>query len=119
MTQIAFAPANFPAGFNNGIFLGFSGKGNVTGPANEENAVGYYDFTTGTYIHFSENSQQGVYQPAGIMTTANALFITDLAGNVYEVVASTPEPAQMFPMAAGLLLVVLARHRYEACRVPR
>ena len=105
VTQLAFAPANFPAGFNNGIFLGFSGKGFATGAANEENAVGYYDFTTETYIHFSENSQNGVYQPIGIMTTLNQLFISDFgSGKVYEVTAvnTTPEPGTLALLAIGL-----------------
>ncbi|HEY4087270.1 MAG TPA: hypothetical protein VGM43_15095 [Bryobacteraceae bacterium] len=94
VTQLAFAPANFPAGFNNGIFLGFDGKGGSTGPTNEENAVGYYDFPTGKYIHFSENSQNGVYEPIGILTTPTQLMISDFgAGIVYEVTgASTPPP---------------------------
>lgn len=65
--QLAFAPANFPAAFRNGMFIGFSGKGGVTGAANEENALGFYDFTSGHYIHFAENSQDGVYQPIGIL----------------------------------------------------
>jgi hypothetical protein len=94
VTQIAFAPTNFPAGYNNGIFLGFDGKGGVTGPENEENAVGYYDFPTGKYIHFSENSQNGVYEPIGILTTADQLIISDFgAGIVYNVTAAgTPPP---------------------------
>jgi hypothetical protein len=112
VTQLAFAPADFPSGFNNGIFLGFSGKGDVTGPANEENAVGYYDFTTGTYIHFSENSQDGVYQPIGIMTTANQLFISDFgSGTVYAVSAATPEPGTLLlvPVTLGGLWMLWRR----------
>lgn len=108
VSQLAFAPANFPAGFNDGIFLGFSGKGFATGPANEENAVGYYDFLTGNYVHFSENSQQGVYQPIGVMSTADRLFITDFgAGKVYEVSGvAAPEPGTAVLIAfvlSGLL----------------
>ena len=92
-SQLAFAPANFPAGFNNGIFLGFDGKGGVTGPTNEENAVGYYDFPTGKYIHFSENSQNGVYEPIGILTTPTQLMISDFgAGIVYEVTGANTLP---------------------------
>jgi hypothetical protein len=92
VTQMAFAPPNFPSGFNNGIFLGFYGKG-TTGPDNEENAVGYYDFATGKYVHFSENSQNGVYSPIGIMTTATQLFISDFgAGIVYDVTAANAQP---------------------------
>ena len=109
VTQLAFAPANFPTGFNNGIFLGFSGKGTV-GPTNEENAVGYYDLSTGTYIHFSENSQPGVGTPIGIMTTPDALFISDYAaGIVYEVTSATPEPGSLALISLGLAALVAAR----------
>jgi hypothetical protein len=100
--QLVFAPPDFPAGFNNGIFIGFSGKGSVTGPANEENAVGYFDFTTGTYIHFSENSQQGVYQPIGLLATSDALYISDFGGTTYEVTAATPEPESAILVALAL-----------------
>ena len=74
----------------------------MTGPANEENAVGYYDFATGDFVHFSENSQDGVYQPIGIMTTPNALYISDFgAGTVYQVTA-IPEPQSLGLVVLGL-----------------
>ena len=113
VTQLAFAPAAFPAGFNNGIFLGFAGKNFRTGSANEENAVGYYDFTTGHYVHFTENSQEGVSMPIGIMTTANALFIADFgAGNVYEVTAATaPEPGTAALISIALAVCVVTKSR--------
>jgi len=105
--QLDFAPANFPAGFNNGIFIGFSGKGFHTGTANEENAVGYYDFQSGNYIHFSENSQDGVYQPIGIRSTDSSLFIADFgAGVVYEVTSAAPEPSGAALMTAGFVLLL-------------
>lgn len=117
VTQMAFAPANFPTGFNDGIFLGFSGRGFLTGAANEENAVGYYDFATGNYIHFSENSQKGVYQPIGIYTTANALFISDFgSGSIYEVTANTatPEPSAFWFSVAGIGVLAVRRRRLYA-----
>lgn len=76
---MAFAALNFPAAFANGVFIGFSGKGG-TGPINEENAVGLLRFRH-QHIHpFRENSQQGVYNPIGIYSTPNALFIADFVG---------------------------------------
>ncbi|MCU1327971.1 MAG: glucose sorbosone dehydrogenase [Bryobacterales bacterium] len=100
-SQMAFAPNDFPAAFRNGIFIGFSGKGG-TGPANEENAVGFYDFNTNSYMHFVENSQEGVYQPIGIFTTSDSLFISDYAaGKVYQVTAAAPEPATLLMMLFG------------------
>ena len=107
-TQLAFAPANFPTGFNNGVFVGFFGKGS-TGPANEENGVGYYDFGTGNFTHFVENSQNGVHTPIGLMSTNNSLFIADYyAGIVYEVTA-TPEPSSLLLSLAGIAALGLAR----------
>ena len=110
-TQLAFAPANFPAAFRNGVFIGFSGKGGVTGTANEENAIVYYDFTSGNFIHFSENSQNGVYQPIGLLSTEDALYISDFgAGKVYQV-SAVPEPGTLWLMAIATLLL-LAAGRY-------
>ena len=108
VTLFDFAPANFPVGFNNGIFIGFAGKPYGTGAANEENAVGYYDFSSGNFIHFSENSQDGVYQPIGIRATADSLFIADYgAGVVYEVTAAAPEPGAAALCVSGLILALL------------
>ena len=103
--QMAFAPRNFPAAFANGIFIGFSGKGG-TGPVNEENAVGFYDFSTSTYVHFVENSQQGVYNPIGIYSTANALYIADYgSGDVYQITAVVPEPGTTALSLVGIVLL--------------
>jgi hypothetical protein len=116
VTQFDFAPAGFPDGFNNGLFLGFFGKWGVTGAANEENAVGYYDFGTRTLVHFSENSQNGVYQPIGIRATQNALFISDYgSGKVYEVTsAAVPEPASAWLFAAGMIACGVIKIRSRA-----
>ena len=102
--EIAFSPSSFPAGFNNGIFITFAGKG-VIGPANEENAIVYYDFGTGQYIHFSENSQSDVGALLGALSTPDGLFITDAStGTVYEITsAATPEPASLGLCAAALI----------------
>jgi len=102
---LAFAPANFPAGFNHGLFLGFSGKGFATGPANDENGVGYYDLNTGTYIHFVENSQDGVMQPIGFLSTPDHLFVVDDIGTIYDITAAVPEPGAVGLVALGLAAI--------------
>jgi hypothetical protein len=113
VTQFDFAPANFPVGFNNGIFIGFSGKGG-TGAANEENAVGYYDFNSGNYIHFSENSQDGVYNPIGIRSSVDALYIADYgAGVVYQVTATSPEPGSLVLGTAGMTVLLLLSRKKD------
>ncbi len=107
--QFAFAPKNFPIGFDNGMFIGFAGKG-TTGASNEENGVGYLDFPSGNFIHFVENSQNGVYSPIGMMSTDNALYIADFGGGfVYQVTATAPEPMSSAMLAVGLLALALAR----------
>jgi glucose/arabinose dehydrogenase len=50
--EIAFAPANFPPGLNQGVFVGFHGQFNSTGLDNEENPLVYADLETGAYFHF-------------------------------------------------------------------
>ncbi len=101
--EIAFSPSSFPAGYNNGIFIVFSGKGDL-GAANEENAIVYYDFGTKQYIHFSENSQPDVGALVGALSTPNGLFITDATtGTIYEITSAAPEPASLGLCAAALL----------------
>jgi hypothetical protein len=109
--EIAFAPSNFPTGYNNGIFIVFSGKAAI-GPANEENATVYYDFGTGQYIHFTENSLPGVGELVGALSTPNALFITDGdTGTVYEIASAVPEPATLGLCGAVLALAWIGRRR--------
>jgi glucose/arabinose dehydrogenase len=117
--EIAFAPASFPAGLNNGVFIGFHGKSNLAGLANEENPVVFYDLATGDYFHFISNDEPNIGHPDGLLATADSLFVADLAngsffgpfgtGAIYQIQV-IPEPAGM-----GLLALVgsglLARRR--------
>jgi uncharacterized protein (TIGR03437 family) len=97
--EIAFAPPDFPAGFNHGVFVGFAGKGSI-GPDNEENAVVFHNFSTGTNLHFSESGQPGVGRPIGLLSTSNALFISDFStGIVYKI-----QPAQRAPGVPAITL---------------
>jgi len=90
--EIAFAPPAFPAGFNHGIYVGFAGKFTV-GAANEENAVVFHNFSTGENLHFSESGQAGVGLPIGVLSTHDALFISDfLTGKIYKITAAQPQP---------------------------
>ena len=115
--EIAFSPANFPAGLNNGVFVGFHGKFNLTGAANEENAVVYYDLATDSYYHFIAPGQAGIGHLDGLLATSNSLFLSDLTagnfgappynmGSVYQV-AFVPEPAS----AALVFLAAVATSR--------
>src|SRR4029077_1139184 len=53
--EITFAPPNFPAGLNTGVFIGFHGEFDSVDAANGENPLVYADPQTGKYFHFIEN----------------------------------------------------------------
>jgi glucose/arabinose dehydrogenase len=81
---IAFAPPTFPTGLNDGIFLGFHGKFNLGGTANEENPFVYYDLQAGTYFHFIGNDEPRIGHLNGVFATSDSLYITDMSstGNI-------------------------------------
>ncbi len=113
--EIAFAPKNFPAGFNNGIFVAFAGKG-ATGPTNEENALVYFDLGTGEYVHFVKSGLPGMARPIGLLATSNSLFVADwTAGNIYQITSTVPEPGT----AALVVGAVLAGALFRRLRVLR
>jgi glucose/arabinose dehydrogenase len=108
---LAFAPAEFPAGFNNGIFIGFYGK-HVNGTANEENAVVYYDLATHSYLHFVESGQADMGHLDSFLAMGNALYMADFGtGVVYQITAAAPEPGTAGLLLAALLLVAGSRLR--------
>jgi uncharacterized repeat protein (TIGR01451 family) len=91
-TEIAFAPPNFPSGFNNGIFIGFNGEG--TGIPTDEAGLAYYDFSSGKYLHFIESNNPAIGNIIGLGASSNALFVSDFSkGIVYEIVPNPNPPA--------------------------
>jgi hypothetical protein len=80
-SEIAFAPPGFPTGLNNGIFVGFHGRFDLGGLANEENPLVFYDRATGKYFDFIGNNEPNVGHLDGLLSTSNALFIADLSTN--------------------------------------
>jgi hypothetical protein len=108
-TEIAFAPAAFPAGWNNGIFTGFSGK---SSGVNDENAVAFYDFATGQVSHFVESGLPGVGNLVGVMATNDSLFISDWGtGNIYQITSTIPEPGSGLMVGIPILLALWRRFR--------
>lgn len=100
-TEVVFAPADFPAPYNDGLFIGFTGGGRP----GEESGVVYYSFATGTYTDFIESSNAPITNILGLASTGNALFLSDFGnGNVYEIQSGVPEPGSAALVACALLI---------------
>lgn len=80
-SEIAFSPAGFPSGLNNGIFVGFHGRFDLGGLANEENPLVFYNRATGKYFDFIGNDEPNIGHLDGLLSTSNALFAADLSSN--------------------------------------
>lgn len=78
--DIAFAPASFPAGLNDGIFVGFHGQWDEVGLDNEENPVAYAALDGGGIVHVVSNDEPAIGHLDGLIATEDALYLADLTG---------------------------------------
>jgi len=123
--ELAVAPAAFPSEFAGGVFVTFSGVFGQGGVNNTENPVAFVDTATNTFFHFIENQTMG--HPNGLLSTTDALYISDLnssgafygtvdgipadqGGVIYKIVA-VPEPD-----AWVLAMVGMSGGMFAACR---
>ena len=88
-TQVALAPTNFPAPLGRGVFLGFHGKYDKIGVTNDENALVWYDPASQERRHFVLAGRPSVGHLDGLLSTGDALYISDLTG-VGSMFASKP-----------------------------
>jgi hypothetical protein len=123
VASIAFAPTAFPAGLNNGLFLGFFGRFTYQPGDDLKNPLVYYDAVTKQYSHLlSTNRAGGNFGHLGsLLATQDSLFATDFGagsgllffspgsglGKVYQLQAveaaqAVPEPATMLGTAIAL-----------------
>jgi glucose/arabinose dehydrogenase len=79
--EIAFAPPGFPAGLNDGLFVGFHGQFSKGGLSNEENPLVYVDLDTGEYFHFVSNEESGVGHLDGLLASGDRLFVADISAH--------------------------------------
>jgi glucose/arabinose dehydrogenase len=77
----AISPSMFPAGVNNGVFIGFHGVFNTGGLANEENSMLFADPNTGKYFDFISNDEPNIGHLDGATSTADSLFVSDVASD--------------------------------------
>ena len=77
---IAVAPAGFPDGLNDGVFVGIHGQWDEIGIENEENPLLYVDLGSGDFVHVVGNDEAAVGHLDGLLSTDDALFAADLSG---------------------------------------
>ena len=110
-TQIALAPADFPYGYNDGIFVGFTGDGGE----DDNGGVAYYSFATQQYTQFIESTD--VDDIIGVASTNDALYLTDTGtGLVYEITAASPEPGTGAVVALTLFIAAVWMKRRSFMR---
>ncbi len=110
VTEIAFAPANFPAPFNDGVFVGFTGEGG--GPGDPDAGLDYYDIATGQYLQFIQGGNPAIADILGVTSTDDALFVSDFGtGTIYEITAASPEPGTGVMLGAALIACLCGSSR--------
>jgi glucose/arabinose dehydrogenase len=103
---LAMAPSAFPSPLNDGVFVGFHGQAG-SGIVNEENPLVFYSFASGTYCHFVSNDEPGVGHLNGILSTADALFVADMAANG-SLGSSGASTGVIYQIASGRTVVSIA-----------
>jgi glucose/arabinose dehydrogenase len=103
LNEIAFAPPRFPLPLEGNLFVGFHGRFNLGGIANEENPLAAVDLDDGSYIHVVPNSDSTVGHLDGLISTADTLYLADIStvgafsgssansGKIYAVRSLIPE----------------------------
>ncbi|MFN0053427.1 MAG: hypothetical protein ACKV0T_14685 [Planctomycetales bacterium] len=78
--DIAFTPDSFRSILGEGVFVGFHGRSELAGLANEENPLVYYSLATDSYFHFIDNDQP-IGHLDGLLATSDALYLADFSSN--------------------------------------
>ena len=114
---LAFSPSNFPSPLANGIFVGFHGRQDSVGLANDENPLVFVDLSTNNYFHFIDNNDPNVGHIDSLFSTADSLFLADFAstnggdsGIVYQI-SMVPEPGTFALSFTALGMLWLYRRR--------
>ncbi len=105
--DIAFAPAGFPEGLNNGVFVTFHGKFVLGGLENEENPLVFVDLDDNSYFHIIPNTLPDVGHLDGLLATEDALYVADISpdggfgnstsdtGVIYKIQAKSIDPTSI------------------------
>jgi glucose/arabinose dehydrogenase len=121
--DIVFAPARFPVGLREGVFVGFHGRFSLVGLANEENPLVYVDLAASEHFHFIGNDEPDIGHPDTLAVSEDSLFVADMSsasgfstpdsGAIYRIRAlPSAVPALSFGglvLVIGLLLLTASR----------
>lgn len=114
--DIAFAPARFPSGLNNGVFVGMHGRFSSGGLSNEENPLVFVNLDDNSYFHFVSNDERQVGHLDGLLATDDSLFLADISpgggfggssrnsGAIYQIQSLVPEPRPSLSCLIAFLL---------------
>jgi len=117
---------------NDGIFVGFHGRFDLAGVANEENPLVFADPSDGSYFHFVANDEPGLGHPNGLLATHDSLYVADFStpgglgasdfGAIHRIRSIDPlsipmlGPVGLGALAAALLASCIARRAQASCR---
>lgn len=125
---IAFAPSQFPATLNDGMFVAFFGRFGKAGINNEENPLVYVNLETGEYFHFISNQEPSIGHITSLLSNEDSLFLVDLAssgnlfdnsatGTIYQIQAVSAAVPFEFSPGLGIILASIllgSNHLFKA-----
>jgi glucose/arabinose dehydrogenase len=120
ISGLAFAPSDFPAQYQGGMFASFGGNYDYPGTANVTDPLVFIS-STGAYTHFIESGQDGWGTVGDLLATGGALYApvmftgTDSpwqenTGVIYAILPA-PEPDTWLACAVFGCLLPIARRR--------
>jgi len=126
------APGSFPfVGALGGEIITFHGVKDASGAANYDDAVLYYDFSSGVYIPIVDAGTAGIGHIDSVLVSGDSIFLADFASNglvdqaggdntgaIYEFTIGVPEPSTGLLVAIGLATVLLTVGARRAMRKP-
>jgi glucose/arabinose dehydrogenase len=77
--EITFAPPEFLAGLDSGLFVGFHGRYHLAGIENDENPVHYVDIDEPALYAFVPNDAPDLGHIDNLLATTDALYLADMS----------------------------------------
>jgi hypothetical protein len=126
-SEIAFTPASFAGGLNGGMLIGFHGNP-LTGSANAQNPLIYWNPNTNQYVELIAGGDPNIGHLDGIYSTGDSVFLMDLntQGNTYDAsgdgsgaiyeLTLVPEPTGLLSLTLGSIFLWRRTGRHVLCQ---